>query len=379
MLRSLVAVAAAAATATALAVAPAMADPVNSHGKAVVPKAFDVVGVGSDVHDNLLDQLSVNYNAAHRVHNKNHPWLYSWDAVSPKTQQVHGLIATKAGCGGTRRIPRPQGTGEGEAAFYGNVKDSNPRYSCIDFARAASPRSATDPPKGKGGVLFVALAKDAETYATNATTNAPANLTTAQLVAIYGTCTATKWTDVGGTSSAAIDPILPPASSGATKFFLKALGGITAGPCVNSTHPQQYEGTDPIFKNNPNAIVPDSVGKYIAQAFHSARCGKKPAKGQNEFGCAQNGKLVLHSIDGTKPTTGTGKRTRISTLFAPAFQRILYDVVRYSVSTPDHIPARLDRIFGSASRHGWLCGNSAAKADIASYGYLPTVLCGIGS
>jgi hypothetical protein len=79
ILRSLVAGAALAVTATALAVAPAVADPVNSHGKAVKPKIFDIVGVGSNTTEYLLDQLSVDYNAAHsKKHNATHPWIYSW-------------------------------------------------------------------------------------------------------------------------------------------------------------------------------------------------------------------------------------------------------------------------------------------------------------
>ncbi len=73
--KSLVAAAAVAATATTLTVAPAMADPVNHHLHRVIPNAFDVVGVGSDTIEFVLDQLSVNYNAAHPTHNLRHPWI----------------------------------------------------------------------------------------------------------------------------------------------------------------------------------------------------------------------------------------------------------------------------------------------------------------
>src|ERR1700729_3885733 len=70
ILKSLVAVGTVAATATALAMAPAVADPVNSKGHAVKPKLFDIVGVGSNTTQFLLDQFSVNYNKAHsKVHN----------------------------------------------------------------------------------------------------------------------------------------------------------------------------------------------------------------------------------------------------------------------------------------------------------------------
>ena len=106
--RSLVAVAAVAATTTALAVAPAMADPVNHHLKRVTPKAFDIVGVGSDTIEFLLDQLSVDYNAAHETHNATHPWIYSWDATPPNDPtNLTSMIAPKAGCA---KIARPDGS-----------------------------------------------------------------------------------------------------------------------------------------------------------------------------------------------------------------------------------------------------------------------------
>jgi ABC-type phosphate transport system substrate-binding protein len=375
MLRSLVALGAVAVTVTALAV-PALADPVNSHGKAVTPKSYDIVGVGSDTDDTLLDQLSVDYNAAHPTHSKTHPWIYSWDATPPgQPTNVTSKIATKSGCA---KILRPDGTGAGLTAFETPVKDGS--SDCIDFARAASPRTTTDPPKGPNGVLYVRLAEDAATYATNATTNAPAaGLTTAQLVAIFGTCTITNWSQVGG-KSGKIDPVLPPSSTGTTKFFLKALGGITAGPCVDKVSPQQNEGIEAPIKNNPNALVPYSVGKYIAQVHHDAACGKKPTKSQNAFGCDEHGKLVLGKINKTAPTVGTGANTKINAKFPVAFLRPLYDVVFWA-KTADNIPTRLQPIFAAAHAKvpGWFCANKTATKAIASYGFLTSPLCGFGS
>ena len=355
-------------SATAMAVGPALADPVNGSGSPVKPKETDVVSVGADTSEYLLDQLAFDYNKSH----KTGPRLYSWDALNPKTGLTDN-ISTKSGCAA---IPRPNGASAGLTAFYTNAKTKDKKDFCIDYVRSARGRSSSDPAKGPGGALFVALAKDAITYATNAGGNAPANLTTAQLNAIY-TCTDTTWNQVGGKGTATIQAFLPQTGSGLRTSFLKEIGVATPGACVNSSV-QQNEGTDPQFKKNPNSLVPYSVAKYIAQRYHSAKCGSKPTSKQDRFGCDEHGSFVLNDINGTKPTTGTGSKTVINAKFTANFINPIYDVVRWA-NTKDNIPAYLDGFFGSAKRHGWLCSNATAKADLVKYGFLPTPFCGTGS
>lgn len=55
-----------------------------------------------------------------------------------------------------------------------------------------------------------------------------------------------------------------------------------------------------------------------------------------------------------------------------------YDVVRYSTSTRDHIPANLEPFFASASARvkGWFCTAKTARSDITDYGFLTTPFCG---
>jgi ABC-type phosphate transport system substrate-binding protein len=390
MLRSLVVLAATAATVTALAAAPAaMADPVNNHGSAVTPKSYDIVGVGADTDDTLLDQLSVAYNAAHKTHNKSHPWIYSFDATPPNNPtNLTSSIKTKAGCG---KILRPDGTGAGLTDFEAPVKTG--KYDCIDFARAASPRTATDPVKGPHGVLYVRLAEDAESYAVEPDSNAPSSLTPAQLAEIYsctvpakGSFPANNWADLGG-KNAPIVPLLSPSTTGVAKFWLKALALSSAGSCVdlsNTVTVQQNEGNEKIFsgKYAKDLLIPYSVGKYIAERYHDAAVGKKPTKKQNEFGHNNHGKLLLGKISKVSPTTGTKTATKINSKFNVSFLRPLYDVVWWA-NTKDNIPTRLEPIFASAtishSPHGWFCGNKAAKKIIANYGFLTTPLCGLGS
>jgi len=373
MLIKLFAATAVATSALTLAIGPAMADPPTG----VTPKETDAVGVGSDTIEFLMDQLSFDYNKSHSGAK-----LYSWDALNPVTGAMGDSIKTKSGCAA---IARPDGSSAGILALDANAKTSDGKHFCIDFARSSRGRSSSDPAKGPGGIVFVALAKDAVTWAANSTTNAPASLTPAQLNAIY-TCTDTNWSQVGG-SNAPINAQLPQTSSGTRAFFLSAIGVSTPGSCVNSTA-EENEGVDPALQG-PNVIFPYSVAKYIAQVFHSAKClnsgctgspACKPTSAQNKFGCDAHGSMVLHEISGVAPTTGTGSKTVINTAFPATFQRTVYDVVRWA-STADNIPAYLEKFFASstASTKGWICKSSQAATDIRNYGFLTTPFCGTGS
>jgi ABC-type phosphate transport system substrate-binding protein len=356
----------------------------NDPPTGTVPREGDVVGVGSDTDEFLLDQLSHDYNASHTgsAH-----LLYSWDALNPMTGGTDNIV-TKSGCAA---IPRPDGSGAGITAFDANAKTKDGKAFCIDYARSARGRSSSDPPKGPGGILFVELAKDAISYATQSTTNAPGNLTTAQLNAIYN-CADTNWSQVGG-KNAPIHAFLPnPSQSGMAKSFLTIIGVTTPGSCVNQTV-QQNEGIDPLLKD-ADAIVPYSIAKFIAQRYHSAKCLNssctavsgvecKPAKGQNLFGCDEHGTLKVNSVNGIKPTAGTAPNVTINSTFGSSpFGNPIYDVVRFSSSTPDNIPANLEPFFASATAKvkGWACSSKTATADIKHYGDLPVgPLCGIGS
>jgi ABC-type phosphate transport system substrate-binding protein len=368
-------VAASVVAGAAASAAPALADPINGHGKAVTPRATDIVGVGSDTNEFLFDQLSVDYNKAFPKRAQ----LYSWDALNPKTGLTDN-IATKAGCS---KIPRPDGGSAGLLVFYANTQigPKGHKHYCVDYVRSTRGRSSKDPAKGKGGVVFVVLAKDAITYATNggkAATNAPGNLSTAQLAAIY-TCTDRKWNQVGGTSSKLIRPFLPQTGSGLRSSFLKIIGVDTPGTCVNSSV-QQNEGTNKLLLNNPNALVPYSVAKYLSQVYRSNPCTGPKIAGKNQFGCDEHGDLKLNSINGTKPTVGKGAAQKINRAFTPAFVNTIYDVVRWA-STRDNIPAYLEPVFasGSAKVKGWVCSSKAAIKDIIAYGFLATPLCGLGT
>ena len=247
------------------------------------PVPTDVTGVGSDTIQNVMDQFSADFNAALPVTT---PHLYSWDATNPVTGAIGDDITNKSGGSasmGTSQQPRPDGSSAGITALT-TTNPTTSGHPCIDFARSSRARASTDPPFAKNGIAFVSLAGDAVTYATQPTStggpsNAPANLTTAQLTSIYS-CKVTNWSQVGG-KSAPIKAFIPQTSSGTRSFFLAALGLTTPGSCVSDLPTkalpggslEENQGTNTAFQKTPqNVIFPYSVGKYIAQRFHSANC-----------------------------------------------------------------------------------------------------------
>jgi hypothetical protein len=244
------------------------------------------------------------------------------------------------------------------------------------------------------------------TWATRASnhggSNAPANLTTAQLQSIY-LCTTTNWSAVGG-KAGTIKPYIPQTSSGTRSFFLAALGITTPGSCVSDLPTPaaptgtliENEGNAPVF-NNANAVFPYSVADYIAQGYHSAKCSAAltcgypaaptctPAGSENTFGCNLTGYLTIHALNGTNPTSpfplpkqptppNINKKVVINAGFTAPFTRTVYDVVRFA-STTDHIPAYLEPFF---AKTGYTC-STAGSTIIKNYGFLALSGCGSAS
>jgi ABC-type phosphate transport system substrate-binding protein len=334
----------AAALATSLvtvASGTALADPT------VVPATADIVGVGSDTTQTVLNQFSTDYNAyLTGLGDTTSPRLYSFDATGSAT------ITAKAG---TTAFTRPNGSGAGIL----KLNETAP-VAPVDFARSSrgpqSPDVASD--------IFVAFAKDAVTWSAKSTgSNAPANLTTADLKGIYSG-TITTWnqiTDIPGYTgpAVAIKAFLPQASSGTRSFFLKAIGVTTVGTTI-ITGPEENEGTDSAL-NDANAIFPYSVGHYIGQVYGGHSSGSDAA-----------GVLSLRNVNGVVPITAGNT---INPVFAnPTYGRVLYNVVRNAEWTAATVKGTaLRNIFSST---GWICTNGAA--DIASYGFLvlPGAACG---
>jgi hypothetical protein len=366
-----------------LAAGFALADPPAG----VTPSASSVVGVGSNTTEYLLDQFAADYDHAHPHGTQ----IYSFDACQGSTCTSAPPVVTKKGCRAVTRVSI-DGSSYGITALEANVADGKGLF-CIDFARSSRYPETTDPT----GITFVALALDGVTYASLAKgSNVPGNLTTAQLHAIY-TCSVTRkgyrpntWGALlgtkakKGTRNIAFAPYLPSSYEGYSSSYI---GVTVSGPAKCVTQPptlEENEGIDPIFKGKtaPNILVPFSVGKWIAQAYHSPSCAaagcptmktqsvfvqcKTPSRGQNKFGCDVNGPLGLNDVNGVSPTTGKGTKTVVNVKF-PYFQS-LYDVVRGT----DAIPSYLQKFFGIK---GAFC-SKPYQSVIRAYGFRADPACG---
>ncbi|MEV7185868.1 substrate-binding domain-containing protein [Kitasatospora sp. NPDC093102] len=317
----------------------AVADPATG----VTPRAIDIVGVGSDTTQTVLNQLSADYNAS--LTDPNAPRLYSWDATGTSP------ITTKTGA---TSIDRPNGSGAGVKALANNTS------ATVDFARSSRGPAATD----AHGLDFVALAKDAVTWSAQASGNAPASLTVAQLKAIYQCDPAARtWNQIDSTKPATnILPYLPQANSGTRAFFLTAIGNPTLGTCVQDG-PEENEGTDSHLQD-PNVIFPYSVAKYLGQTV-----------GGHSTSTDAPGTLTLRSVVlGTAPVAPVANGVINAAFANSAFGRVVYNAIRDTewTATDAHGTA-LRAIFGPT---GWICTNATAKADLKSYGFLVTPACG---
>ncbi|HUC56452.1 MAG TPA: substrate-binding domain-containing protein [Streptosporangiaceae bacterium] len=388
----LMTVAAAAATISAMAVVPAaMADPPAG----VTPRAQDITGTGSDTIEFVLDQLSNDYNKTVKA---SAPHLYSWDATNPLTGAIGDTITVKKGC---KPAQRPDGSSAGILALT-TENGTTSGHPCLDYARSSRNRAPTDPVYGKGGISFITLAGDAVTYATQPGSNAPSTLTPLQLFDIYS-CKYTTWSQVGVKGAAGkqkIKAYIPQSSSGTRAFFLTAIGfpsGASPGTCVSDEATkadpggrlEENEGVNSgLNTDKPNVIFPYSIGKYVAERYHSAKClnhfctqqtsgtdkGKVclPKAGQNEFGCDSHGTMVLNSINGTAPTSPFPLPSKCSKTcpvvnkdFTPIMTRSLYVVVPFG--TDNGIPPYLAPLFGP---DGFTCTSKVAKADLQNYGFI---------
>ncbi|GAA1391852.1 hypothetical protein GCM10009639_22330 [Kitasatospora putterlickiae] len=327
------AVAALAGSLVGLTGGAALADP------PVVPNPGDIVGVGSQTTAPLFNQLSADYNAAlTAAGDTTSPRLYSFDATGPTP------IVLKAGTGS---VARPTGTGIGQTYLHAVP-------SSVDFVRMDRGRLPSDLPTD----TFVALAKDAASWAAKSGGHAPANLTTAQLKDIY-TCVRTNWQQIDPSlPNATIKPFLPQPGSGLRDFFLKALGGgtpIIPGACVTSGV-EDNQGTDPVL-NDADALVPYSVGHYVGQAYFGRSTGSDAP-----------GSLTVRGINGIA-AVNTVSQTINAPFAATVYGRVLHDLVRGADWTAtDAHGAALRNIFGTS---GWICRNTTALADIKSHGFLP--------
>jgi ABC-type phosphate transport system substrate-binding protein len=374
-------VGATAAATMCLGLGPALADPPSG----TTPALGDVVGVGSDTTQLVMDAISTSWDAGSPAHK-----LYSWDALNPVTGQAGDTIITK-GVGphdSTCSIARPNGSGAGITALAATVNDSG--SPCINYARSSRGPQSGDP----AGLVWVGYGQDAVSWTTPSTVvGAPATLSANQLKNIY-LCTPgyRHWNSslIGGTGGGAIVPVLPQSGSGTRSFFLSAIGVTTPGSCVvNGTVSQPGNPNDPLpieentgvsqrdgsgnyvtgnqyqFNNFSNSIFPYSVGDWIAQE-------PTPAGGGHRTASSFPGNLNQpQEIDGTSPITA-GTPDTITSTFSATFTRYIWNVMPNAgtAAAPAIPTGPLTTMFGPS---GVVCGRKFIEQ---SYGFRLISDCG---
>jgi len=242
----------------------------------IAPYSTDAVGVGSDTVQNIGNFLAdgdtggvLGYNGAGNINR-----VFSFDATPDANDRAgylqgstlsapKGLNPTVVLRAGTSPVLRPNGSGSGITAL--NLDKTAPNF--INFVRSSRLPKASEQTTAQanlGTTLHpVRISTEDLTMAAATTTNAPAALTTAQLVSIYE-CSATKWTDVGGTSTNTIIPILPQSGSGTFGTFdadLRAVKpGLVYGTCTVTDE-----------ENDPSSITKSPAPADTIDPFSSGR------------------------------------------------------------------------------------------------------------
>jgi ABC-type phosphate transport system substrate-binding protein len=286
------------------AAGPAAADP------GFVPGPNDIVGVGSDTIEFVVQNLADSWNSTGTPAYK----VASWNATGSAT------ITPRLGAAD---VPRPNGSGSGKATLFGAGNNT-----AINFARSSSSLSTTEAaaltqfPFAVDGLKLAVSGQQAS--------HAPTSITAAQMVKIYDG-TYTHWNQIPGNaagSTAAIKPMTPQSGSGTRSFFeseLKAAnGGVAVTYGADVTFVQEHDPS--LIQNDPDAIAPFSTARQATLATPS----------------------VIH-LEG-------GYRAR----------RAVYDVVRNA----DAGSAWVADLFGAGATPGFWC-SAAGRTIITNAGFEP--------
>ncbi|WP_433272020.1 hypothetical protein ACQPZF_14960 [Actinosynnema sp. CS-041913] len=313
------------AAAFAMLAGTAQADPT------VTPATGDIVGVGSDTTQDVVQTLGDLYNAKTPTPASK---VYSWHATGG------GTITPKAGA---PTITRPNGSSAGISALIADGAAHN-----IDFARS-SRTPKTD--GSEANYAFIEFARDTVTYATATTSNVPTTLTTDALNKIYKSA--------AGSADCTYTAYLPQAGSGTRAFFLASIGVTTPGTCAKDTFagaPVQEHSAAPLV-GDPNAIAPFSVGRAVGITTIKVNTVDDSVR---PVGLPANVTARVNPADGQAVTTGG----------VVAYDRPLFNVIRKA----DKTVSKFSAFFGSL---GYICTNANSKNAVKAAGFRLSTNCGV--
>jgi ABC-type phosphate transport system substrate-binding protein len=363
-------------------VSPAFAD--------YAPGSGDVVGVGSDTVQNIMDFVADGdqnsdggYNTTGNI-NK----LVSFDATPDSNDRAGYLNGSSNGAslkplnptivlrGNTTPVPRPNGSGAGLTA----LQNDNGAVEKINFVRlSAAPTAAQESAfvTAQGTQLHtVQIAQDPlEIAYASAATNVPAaGLSIAQLAAIY-TCADTTWDQVyAGGPHEAIDALLPQANSGTRNTFLTDILGsktpsnlcTTLGiveendptAITSDAHPQDAlvpfsAGRLALFNSSPNAYFHDPAGTgstvvagiSLQQGFQSDGTTHRVSSDgtNNVYDDVRGLYITFRDRDTTDaPWQPGGTKNWVNTLFVGTNSYVAKSSTQALISSAGAIPAYVD-------------------------------------
>jgi ABC-type phosphate transport system substrate-binding protein len=301
----------------AIAISLVLTGPAHSDPK-FLPDNNDIVGVGSNTTEFLLNDLAGAFNGAKVGGSRR---LASFDAEGSAT-----IVLRK----GTDPIPRPNGSSAGIDELQANTD--------VSFARSSRGPNAT----GDEGTSFYPFAKDRLSYAyAKPNSNVNLNLAATDLFAIY-TCAATDWSDFG-MPAGHIAAKVPQPGSGTRSFFLASIGETEQQLQDAISQPDNVCDVSEVEEHDPNAVIGDP---NAVAPFSGARYKILPKAIKKKIGYAAN----------------EGAPFNVS--------RNVYNVIR----TAD--TASLGKYFDTNS---WICTNAKAAKVIKSEGFttLPAGQCGV--
>lgn len=200
------------------------------------PDLDDIVGVGSDTTQGVIDELARQYPA---YGNRR---LASFDAFPTGSTVVIRDPDQIPGNGDEIVIGRPSGSSAGITALCSNIG----QY--LDFARSSRP---ADGSTCQSALTFIPFARDGLSYVVDDLSLVPTNLTASDLRDIY-TCQLPGY-----------EPKLPQAGSGTRSNFLQQIGVTEAQIAVSDCVDANVQGNDTAaVDGNPFALMPMSVAAY---------------------------------------------------------------------------------------------------------------------
>lgn len=307
---------AAAVAAGAVAISMVVSGPAHSDPK-FVPDHNDIVGVGSDTTEFVMQALAKAFNANHIG---GHRRLASFNATGSAT-----IVLRQ----GSAAVTRPNGSSAGIDELQANPD--------VSFARSSRGPNAT----GDEGTSFYPYAKDKLSYIyARPRSHVSPNLSAADLKDIY-TCQKTNWSQFGQPRGH-IQAKVPQPGSGTRTFFLASIGETEAQLQDAIAQPDKVCSVNEVQEHDPNAVI--GMRNAIAP-FSFARFKILPRATKNQLTYAANAGAP----------------------FNPS--RNVYNVIR----TAD--TRSLGKFFDSSS---WVCTSTKASSVITNQGFslLPAGECG---